>query len=99
MPQSDILDQLIKYLDITSGKYLEELENQEHAAKDKKTLASIQNEKKSHLDYISKFKQFLNNGYCHGFAVCHGAMDLLGKQEWWENVLLVLAKWDGKPES
>ncbi len=97
MTQRVILNQFIKYLDIKSRQYLKELGNHKSASKRRKRL--IQIEKEKHLAHIKKIKEYLKKGNCHGFVICHAAMDCIGKGEWWENVLVTLDNWDGTEEA
>lgn len=34
-------------------------------------------------------------GACHGFSIVHGAMNVIGKMEWWENMLSISEAWSG----
>ena len=52
-----------------------------------------------HKAYIRKLNKAILDGHCHGFAICHAAMRSIGKLEWWENVLVELANWDGTEQA
>ena len=44
-------------------------------------------------------KKRLLSGHCFGFSVCYGAMQAMGKLDWWENVLITLSQWDDEESS
>ncbi|CAM3083081.1 Uncharacterised protein [Legionella steigerwaltii] len=45
------------------------------------------------------FNVLSTKGFCHGMAICHGIMEAIGKREWWEACLKLVAHWDGNPNN
>jgi hypothetical protein len=41
----------------------------------------------------------IKSGCCYGLSICYSAMNAIGKLEWWQNLLKILAQWDGRFES
>lgn len=33
-------------------------------------------------------------GHCFGLSICHAAMNFIGKLDWWESALVLIANWD-----
>lgn len=99
-----ILKNLSKFVLIESREYLAQLEaeRQEQLLQSPSKITSI-NLKfnkliKDHKEFIDNFTKEINkDGYCVGFSICHGAMNIMGKLNWWESVLVELTMWeDGK---
>lgn len=74
--------------DAYSPSRLEEIGNQYE-----RTLTLLN----EHREYIAKFQEDLQSGFCHGYAVCFGAMGLMGKRRWWQEVLIAIHNWDLSP--
>lgn len=105
MSQTLILDNVIKFLDLTSKKYLIELktdkenELKKNPKNTKLILKKYNKIEQDHQQYIERLKQELKDqGYCVGFSICHAAMDISGKLDWWEHILADLANWDGNAD-
>lgn len=86
MTQKIILDKFIRYLDITSSQDIAQLKEQK--------LDHVDQYIREQEDFIQKFKVKLEAGHCFGLSVCHGAMDHIGKLNWWEHVLVELNNWN-----
>ncbi|MDX1901490.1 MAG: hypothetical protein SFW66_05740 [Gammaproteobacteria bacterium] len=100
MSQTIILYNFKEYLDFTSKDYLDALEEQKKHQQDIEAIKKVDQEIINHKAYITKIKNtILSKGFCHGFSVCHAAMDAIDKLNWWEAVLFELADWDGKRKS
>lgn len=41
----------------------------------------------------------IESGLCYGLSVCHATMAVIGKLEWWKDLLFTLNQWDGLEES
>lgn len=98
MTQAVILEQCTLYL---RTRWREEVAAIEAAASPHITpdeQNGLREMMRTRAEYINQLeKQFLE-GECFGLAICHGAMALLGKQDWWEDALLHIYKWNGHPE-
>lgn len=101
MSQAFILNQFIKYLDITSDEYIAKLKKQIEKLKEQKEsfetikkIEQLEKIKEEHQIYIKNLKKNLN-GYCFGFSLCHAVMDISGKLNWWEHALIKIYNWDG----
>src|SRR3990167_11488510 len=47
----------------------------------------------------NKLTEKLLSGHCFGFSVCYGAMQAMGKLDWWENALIALSQWNDEKSS
>ena len=89
MSQDLIKEKFIKYLDLIEPELIKALESEfSHPAQ---RIADLKN-------YLNEVREYLEKGYCFGFSVVHGAMDSVGKINWWEEVLVNIANWDETPE-
>ncbi len=97
MTQAVILDQSLLYLRVIWREEMAAIEaGHQHASPEE--LAQLKETMRKRADYINKLELEFEKGECFGFAVCHGAMALLGKQDWWEDALLHIHKWKGDPK-
>src|SRR3990167_8396630 len=97
MTQSVILEQSIRYLRVRWREEVAEIEAaHQHATPVE--LDQLREMMRERAEYINKLEAQFEKGECFGFAVCHGAMAMLGKQDWWEDALLHIYKWDGDPK-
>lgn len=56
--------------------------------------------KKEGAEFVSEVKKDItSHGLCFSFAMCQGAMGVLGLSKFWNQALTHLAKWDGRAES
>lgn len=97
--QTVILDKFIRYSKIKYKQYNDAYELEKNAAKDfaeKEAINKRQEELKQDHELLIKI---LDGGHCFGFSLLHAVMDILGKLEWWEALLLKVANWDEKEES
>lgn len=88
MSQDLIALKLKKYIELTRPELIAHLKKEFPDDSDKKIAELYQYQKK----LIKGFKE----GCCFGYAIIHGAMDIVGKLDWWEETLIAIANWDEK---
>jgi len=95
MTQTTILDQCKRYLEAISAETIAQLELEKTPSNSTTIDKKISDQK----NYLEKSTKALDRGYCFGFSLCDGAMELTGKLNWWENALVEFYHWDGKKNS
>lgn len=99
MSQNIILRNFQRFLYLSAKEVQAEFLIQVKELTDQQSILQLINKKNRSLRYIKQLRKKLNSGYCYGFALCHGAMDVLGKLNWWEHVLKEVNNWDKKKRS
>lgn len=97
MPQSAILENLLKFASLEEKEFSQKLESDLKDSKEgtpehtklKKQFEKHQKEYKEHSEKLKK----ITKGLCFGLSVCHGLMDEIGKLQWWEAALRLAADW------
>jgi len=99
MSQDAVLEVFQDYLSLLQEKHTAELENKKTTANSPEEKEKLDRELKDYINYMEELISALKSGHCHGFSICHAAMDLEGKQEWWENLQPKMMEWDGSEEA
>jgi hypothetical protein len=87
----------MRYLEITWVEHVSQVNHDYAGETDQAKIQEVREELQAHADQINIVKEIIQKGQCFGFSVCHGAMDFLGKLNWWEDALRHLHDWDGDP--
>lgn len=99
MSQKIILGKFVAYLEIACAENIAELNAQKQALTDPQAIDAFNQFISEQEKFIQDYKAGFKAGHCFGFSVSHGAMDYIGKLNWWEHALTELNNWNGLIDS
>ena len=99
LDQKAILANLAKFLTLKEQEIHQHYAIEKKQSVDANVINRLTQWQEELAEHTNSLIQFMEEGCCHGFSICRGAMKHAGFVLWWEHALMSIVHWDHQPKS